>query len=105
MKACMQGAYNIKPAAGAVVSSWPCQGVSLAAVHEQYAALASGSTVHVLHVSSATGKLQVEREVQIEQQVSALALFELKPPGADMEVRRHTRRILFNTSSGYLAVV
>ena len=86
----MQGAYNIKPASGAVVSSWPCQVVSLAAVHEQYAALASGSVVHVLHISSATGKLQMEREMQVEQQVSALALFELRPPGADMEVRPHT---------------
>lgn len=39
--------------------------------------LVAGCQVHCLWVSSATGKLQEERSFTLEQQVSALALFEL----------------------------
>lgn len=82
----MQGAYTLRPDSGEVVSSWqPAAGgaasVSMAAIHDQSAALASGAVVHCLSASGATGRLQAERELALGQQVSALALVELGPPG------------------------
>eukprot|EP00887_Chlorella_sp_A99_P001486 scaffold8.g1486.t1 len=79
-----QQAQVTRLADGGLVSSWrPAGPISLAALHGSFLALASGSDVQVLYVSHATGKLQEDRRLVLEQQASSLALFELPEPGSE----------------------
>ena len=74
-----QGAVVVASEGSAQLSAWdapPGAHVTLAALCGQHLALACGCVVQCLY-ASATGRLLPEGSMQLEQQVSALALFKL----------------------------